>query len=67
MKLTLSELIRRAVVLEGKKSSITIAQGKEFTKCLGLVIIEAVKTKEVSIFDVLELMLKYMKRLRSEK
>lgn len=66
MKLTISELTRRAVVLEGQKVSINIAQGREFVRCLSMQIIEAIDSKETTELELLNMFSKYLEKLRGE-
>lgn len=67
MKITLTELTKRATISEGRKVSVTIAQAKELIKCFALEINKAVDNNEMSEEEVMKMFSLYLKKLRKKK
>ena len=74
MKLTISELTRRAVIAEqrhyikqGRAVSITNPQGREFVKCFGLEVISAIDKGEATEDEIINLLRRYLKALKKKQ
>jgi len=67
MKLSITELTRRATVTEGQKVPVNIAQARELIKCFALEISKAIDNREITEEELLKIFSQYVKKIGKKK